>query len=101
VTVNGCTVSNSTSWANDAGGVGVFSGGTLTMNNCTVSGNHALLLAGSIKNEGTLTLSGCTVSDNRTDTTPTRGQGIGSYSTTVIRSTIVVGNSTNRPELHD
>lgn len=99
VTMNGCTVSNSTSWANDAGGVGVFSGGTLTMNNCTVSGNHALLLAGGIKNEGALTLSGCTVSDNRTDTTPTRGQGIGSYSTTVIRNTIVVGNSTNRPEL--
>lgn len=99
VTMNGCTVSNSTSWANDAGGVGVFTGGALTMNNCTVSGNHALLLAGGIKNEGALTLSGCTVSDNRTDTTPTRGQGIGSYSTTTIRNTIVAGNSTNRPEL--
>lgn len=99
VEMNGCTVSNSTSWANDAGGVGVFSGGSLTMNNCTVSGNHALLLAGGIKNEGVLTLSGCTVSDNRTDTTPTRGQGIGSYATTTIRNTIVVGNSTNKPEL--
>ena len=99
VTMNGCTVSDSTSWANDAGGVGVFSGGALTMNNCTVSGNHALLLAGGIKNEGTLTLSGCTVSDNRTDTTPTRGQGIGSYALTTIRNTIVVGNSSGRPEL--
>lgn len=99
VTMNGCTVSNSTSWANDAGGVGVFSGGALTMNNCTVSGNHALLLAGGIKNEGALTLSACTVSDNRTDSTPTRGQGIGSYSTTVIRNTVVVGNSSGRPEL--
>ncbi|HVF66557.1 MAG TPA: Ig-like domain-containing protein [Pyrinomonadaceae bacterium] len=100
VTMNGCTVSNSTSWANDAGGVGVFSGGALTMNNCTVSGNHALLLAGGIKNEGALTLSGCTVSDNRTDSTPTRGQGIGSYSsTTVIRNTVVVGNSSGRPEM--
>ena len=99
VTMNGCTVSDSTAWANDAGGVGVFAGGTLTMNNCTVSGNHALLLAGGIKNEGMLTLLGCTVSDNRTDTTPTRGQGIGTYALTVIRNTIVVGNSTGRPEL--
>lgn len=100
VLMDKCTVSNSVSWANDAGGI--YNGGTLTMTNCTVSGNRALLLAAGIKNEGgTLTLSSCTVTNNRTTGgTPTRGQGIGSYGTPVIlRNTIVAANVAGRPDM--
>lgn len=99
VAMDRCTVSNSVSWANDAGGI--FNGGTLTMTNCTVSGNSALLLAAGIKNEGTLTLVSCTVTNNRTTGgTPTRGQGIGSYGTAVIlRNTIVAANVAGRPDM--
>src|SRR5215207_781889 len=42
VFVNDSTVSASRAWADDGGGVYVF-GGTLTMTNCTVSGNRAFL----------------------------------------------------------
>ena len=99
VAMDRCTVSNSVSWANDAGGI--YNGGSLTMTNCTVSGNKALLLAAGIKNEGTMTLSSCTVTNNRTTGgTPTRGQGIGSYGTPIIlRNTIVAANVAGRPDM--
>lgn len=99
VTIRDCTISNSVSWTNDAGGV--YNGGTLTMANSTVSGNLSMWLAAGIKNEGTMTLSSCTVTNNRTTGgTPTRGQGIGSYGVPVIlRNTIVAANVSGRPDM--
>ena len=92
VTMDGCTVSNSTSWANDAGGIGILSGGTLTMTNCTVSGNHALLLAGGIKNEGTTTLISCLVT-NSTSSFTNLITGVLNSGTMTLGNTIIAGNS--------
>ena len=92
VTMDNCTVSNSTSWANDAGGIGILNGGTLTMTNCTVSGNHALLLAGGIKNEGTLTLTSCTVTNSSSSFSNLIAGVLNSGSLT-LKNTIIAGNS--------
>jgi parallel beta-helix repeat protein len=49
----------------DVGGGGILTGGTLTLTNCTVSGNTATRDdGGGIYNEGRLTLTNCTVSGN-------------------------------------
>jgi CSLREA domain-containing protein len=91
VTMDGCTVSNSTSSANDSGGIYIQSGASLAMTNCTVSGNHAAFLGGGFKNEGTLTLTSCTVTNN--SATTNRGQGIISVGLTTLANTIVSGNN--------
>jgi hypothetical protein len=44
-------------------GGGIFSNGTLTVNNCTLSGNYAYR-AGAIYSNGTANISGCTLSGN-------------------------------------
>jgi hypothetical protein len=99
VTIDNSTISNSVSWANDSGGI--YNIGTLTMTNCTVSGNSSLLLAGGIKNEGNMTLQSCTVTNNHTTGgTPTRGQGIGGYGPPVkLRNTIIAANFAGRPDM--
>lgn len=53
-------------------GGGVWSAATLTLTNCTISGNSAAWGAGLCNEQGTLTLTGCTVSGN----TATLGAGI-------------------------
>jgi hypothetical protein len=91
VTIRNSTVSNSVSWANDAGGIGVLNGGALTMINCTISGNSALLLDGGIKNEGTLNLTSCTITNN--SAVHNRGHGLGcSGGVCNVRNTIIAGN---------
>jgi len=76
VTLSGMTIENGTGTPNDLGvvwgdqyyghGGGILNFGTLTLSNCTVSGNSARFTGGGIANElgGTMTISGCTVSHN-------------------------------------
>jgi hypothetical protein len=53
VTIDGCTISNSTSWADDGGGIYAFADSVLTLSNSTISGNHALIIAGGVRSDGT------------------------------------------------
>jgi hypothetical protein len=62
VTLSGLTISNGSS-AN-GGGVNVDKGGTLTINNSTLSGNSSTYNGGAIDNGGTLTISNSTLSGN-------------------------------------
>jgi hypothetical protein len=63
-TIDNCTISGN--HATFAGGVENQGGGvgTLTMNNCTISGNSAEGYAGGISAKGVVTLNNCTVSGN-------------------------------------
>jgi hypothetical protein len=98
VTVDNSTVSNCNAAANDGGGVG--NNGTLTMTNCTVSGNFALLLGGGISNSGTLSLVSCTVTSNDSSFDNLVGGISNSAGTTTLRNTIVAGNlGVNEPNL--
>ncbi|HEY0173886.1 MAG TPA: cadherin-like domain-containing protein [Pyrinomonadaceae bacterium] len=93
VFVNDSTISASRAWADDGGGVYVF-GGTLTMTNCTVSGNRAYLHAAGIRNDGVLNLVSCTVTNNDSDFPNTAGgiwNSTGPEGTT-LRNTVVAGN---------
>src|SRR6185436_8037347 len=93
LTVSDSTISASQAWADDGGGMYVF-GGAVTMINCTVSGNFALLHGGGIRNDGVLALVSCTVTDNDSSFNNLAG---GVYNTTppanaTLRNTIVAGN---------
>ena len=90
VTVDNSTVKNSNAWANDGGGVG--NNGTLTMTNCTISGNICLLLGGGISNTGTLNLTNCTVTNNDSSFGNLVGGIANSGGITTLRNTIVAGN---------
>jgi hypothetical protein len=71
VSLSGLTVSNGN---NNGLGGGIFNRGTLTLTDCTVSGNTATGgHGGGIENVGTLTLTDCTVSGN----TATQSDGHG------------------------
>lgn len=93
VFVNDSTISASRAWADDGGGVYVF-GGTLTMTNCTVSGNRAYLHAAGIRNDGVLNLVSCTVTNNDSDFPNTAGGIWGNTGPegTTLRNTVVAGN---------
>ena len=59
-------------------GGGIFNGGTLTVSNCTFSGNNAFFAGGGIDNSGTLKVSNSTFSDNRAGVGgPSGGGGYG------------------------
>src|SRR5262249_13112577 len=61
VTLTNCTVSGNSA---GGGGGGLLNLGTATLTNCTVSGNSASFGGGGVYNAGTLTLTNCTVSGN-------------------------------------
>lgn len=90
VTIDSSTISNSTSWANDSGGL--YNSGTLTITNSTVSGNFALLLAGGVKNEGTMTMIGCTVTNNSSSFSNLIA-GVFNGSVMTMGNTIIAGNT--------
>ena len=94
VTIDRCTISNSTSWADDGGGIYVFTDGSLTLTNSTITGNNALLLDGGVKSEGSLVVVNSTITNNTTlNITPNRAQGLGcSGIVCTIRNTIIAGN---------
>ena len=95
LTVNDSTISASTAWADDGGGMYIF-GGSVTMTNCTVSGNFASLHAGGIRNDGTLALVNCTITNNDSSSFDNLVGGIynssGNPANATLRNTIVAGN---------
>jgi hypothetical protein len=86
LTMTNCTVSG-----NSADGGGIANGGTLTMTNCTVSGNSAFGSGGGIYNSGTLTMTNCTVSGN--SAVASVGGGIANVGTLTMTNCTVSGNS--------
>ena len=67
VAMDRCTVSNSTSWADDGGGIyRLRRSGALTLTNSTISGNHALIMGGGIRSDGPLNIVNSTITDNDT-----------------------------------
>jgi PKD repeat protein len=60
LTLTNCTVSGNSATNFGGGGIGNYFGDTLTLINCTLSGNSG----GAIDNSGTLTLTNCTLSGN-------------------------------------
>ena len=91
-TISGLALIDGTSQPGSAGG-GIFNGGTLTLNNCMLSGNTSDALGGAILNGNSLTITNSTISEN----TVTGGLGFGgaihnSGSLTISNSTLT-GNS--------
>jgi hypothetical protein len=80
----GLTISNG---HNFGGYGGISNGGTLTLTDCTVSGNGAFD-GGGILNGGTLTLTDCTVSGN----SAYLGGGINNFGTATLTDCTVSGN---------
>ncbi|MBQ3388058.1 MAG: right-handed parallel beta-helix repeat-containing protein [Thermoguttaceae bacterium] len=77
--------------ANDGGGIYVASG-TVTLEGCTVTGNHlsgSRSLGAGICNRGTLTVTNCIVSGN---TTEGYGGGIFNSGTLTVTDTVITGN---------
>jgi hypothetical protein len=94
LTLTNCTVSG-----NNAGsgyfpfqGGGIFNSGTLTLTNCTVSGNSSIY-GGGIFNGGTATLTDCTVSGNSASLKYGSGGGILNGGTLTLANCTVSGNS--------
>jgi CSLREA domain-containing protein len=93
VTIDRCTISNSTSWADDGGGIYVFADGTLLLSNSTISGNHALIIAGGVRSDGTLAIVNTTITGNDTGAVfGNLGQGLMCGTPCTLRNSIVAGN---------
>ena len=95
VALEAMTIRNGKRVSTQNGGGGVYiSYGTLTMTNCTVSGNTTSEYSGGgIHNIGTLTMTNCTVSENNTDS---NGGGIyNDYGTLTMTNCTVSGNTAN------
>ena len=78
----------------DNEGGGILNHGRLTLQNCAVSGNSALLAGGGIYSDGTMTLAGCTVSADVAGAL-SRGVGGGIYNAgaMTLTSCTVTGNT--------
>src|SRR3989442_5536321 len=63
VTISGLTISNGNTTGN-GGGLLSESSGTVSVTNCTVSGNSASFGGGLLNSAGTMNVSGCTISSN-------------------------------------
>ncbi|MBX7106303.1 MAG: right-handed parallel beta-helix repeat-containing protein, partial [Gemmataceae bacterium] len=93
VTLNRCTVSGNTASTSHGGGIYMFSGGSLTANESTFSGNAAGLNGGGIASfTATVTLTNCTISGNEARSTAANagGGGISLNSS----ANLIVNNST-------
>ena len=86
VTLADCTISGNTAYQS---GGGLFSsGGSTTLTHCLVSTNAAGQFGGGVDNNGTTTLFGCTISGN----TATFGGGLDSNGTATLSDCTVSGN---------
>jgi hypothetical protein len=89
--INWLIVTNG-STGTSGGGVSNFNGGTLTINNSTISGNSANGgFGGGIANTGTLTLNNSTISGNSASTG--QGSGIFNTGTLTITNSTIAGNA--------
>jgi hypothetical protein len=89
VTISGFTIRNG--HAPGADGGGILNDATLTITNCTVSGNTAGHGGGTF-NAGTLTIVNCTVSGNTAASGNPAAEGAGTYNAEA--STLMITNST-------
>jgi len=88
VSISGLTIQDGT----DAFGGGVENSGTLTLTNCTISGNSASTdTGGGIENLGTLTVINSTFSGNSANSS--NGGGIENLGTLTVSGTTFSGNS--------
>lgn len=101
LTLNRCTLSGNQAQA-DGGGGAIFNdvGSVLKLNQCTLTGNHAFQQGGAVYNfnPATLTVINCTISGNTSDGYSSYrgglgGGGIFNSGTLFVTNTIVAGNS--------
>ncbi|MBF0530363.1 MAG: hypothetical protein HQK55_14045 [Deltaproteobacteria bacterium] len=91
LTLNNCVVSGNTT---DSKGGGIYSEGRLTAANCTFSGNNATAgPGGGIYNAGTLNLTNCTINGN--SSTSDVGGGAANDGTLSATNCTFSGNTTN------
>ena len=95
LTLTNCTISGNT--IDSGGGAGIENyEGTLTMTNCTVSGNTSNSgFGGGIYNsvDGTLTMTNCTVSGNTSNSLLDTGGGLYNYGTATITNCTFANNT--------
>ena len=89
--ISGLTITGG-SGGNDSGG-GLENKGTLSLTDCTVSGNSAGSGGGGMANYGTATLANCTVSGNSTSRPYLFGGGLWNTGTATLTDCTVSGNS--------
>jgi hypothetical protein len=92
--INDSTISASHAAADDGGGMYIF-GGAVTMTNCTVSGNTALLHSGGIRAEGSLVLVNSTITNNDSSFDNLSGglwNSSGVATNVTLRNSIIAGN---------
>ena len=89
--ISGLTISGG-SPASGAGG-GLANGGTVTLTDCTLSGNTAFTSGGGLSNVGTATLTGCTLSGNYVHAVGGGGGGVSNGGTADLTDCTVSGNS--------
>ena len=93
VVINSSAIISNTANIDFAGGISNSTGGTLTINNSTISGNRAMSAAG-IWNFGTVNLNNVTISGN---VAANGGGGIVNHGTVDFKNTIIAGNIDNNP----
>jgi hypothetical protein len=95
VTITGLTIAD----GNALAGGGIFNQGTLTLDHCTLSGNHAGAYwfsgGGAIDNGGTLTVTNSTLSGNHADGSGYGGGGILNAGTLTVSNSTLSGNTAN------
>ena len=93
VTISGLTITNGNVTNGFGGGINILNG-TLTLSDCTVSGNAAESGGGITIWNGTLTLSDCTVSGNSTSGSGGGIYGVAGAPLHVATSTVTISNCT-------
>src|SRR5262249_31660555 len=88
VSISGLSITNGYN-ASLFGGGGIDNLGTLTVSDCTISGNMAQDIGGGIDNAGTLTVSDCTISGNMAHW----GGGIWNGGTLTVSDSTISGNA--------
>jgi len=88
--ISGLTITQGyTGWYPEWGG-GIANRGTLTLTDCTISGNRASSSGGGISNGGTLTITGSTISGNSAEKW---GGGIGNGVSLTLTASTIAGKS--------
>ena len=75
IVINGGSIKNNSYTGTNVFGGGIYNAGTLTLNNCIISGNKAMMGAG-IYNLGSFTMNGGLIKDNNITNTSGFGAGV-------------------------
>ena len=93
LTLTNCTLSGNSVVVGHPGGGGIYNnGGTLTLNQCILLGNSAAFEGGGIDNIGTLTMNQCTLSGNILHYGSSRGGGIYNEGTATLNQCTLSGS---------